>query len=188
MKRKDGARAVPAPMRCHAVTMEVDVIETLVELRRDYGLTPGRIREVGPPLMEALGTRDADVVRNIVAAAIERMGRSRHALVLKAAYGLDTSDAVTSLATRQSRMSKSLGISLDTIKRDERRAIHELHELLFPGGARVRPASRAEHRVGRYMNAMEYVMFYAHSGYADFSIHAGNHWHNQGVHIPGTPA
>jgi len=175
-------------LRCHAVIVEVDVIETLIELRRDYGLTPGHIREAGQPLMDALGTSDADVVRKIVADAMERMGRARHVLVLTASYGLDADDALTSLATRQSRVAKALDISVDTVKRDERRAINELHHLLFSGGARMRPGSRTDHRVGRYMNAVEYVDLYADPGEGRFSIRASNHYHNQGKHIPETPA
>jgi hypothetical protein len=167
--------------------VEVDV-ETLIELRRDYGLTPGHIREVGRPLMDALGTTDADLVRKIVAETIERMGRVRHALVLTASYGLDAHDAVTSLTTRQNRVAKSLGISVDTVKRDERRAVNELHRLLFSGGARDTLSSRPDDRVGRYMNAIEYVDLDAHHGEAQFSINAANHYHNQGKHIPGTPA
>ncbi|MGR6320706.1 hypothetical protein Q2K19_22270 [Micromonospora soli] len=168
--------------------MEFDVIETLIELRRSYGLTPGHIREVGQPLMDALGTSDADLAHKIVADAIEHMGRTRHALVLRASYGLDSDDAVTSLATRQSQVARSLGISVDTVKRDERRAINELQQLLFPAGARMLPAARSDDRARQYMNALEYIDLDAHSGQAQFSIAASNHYHNQGAHIPNTPA
>jgi hypothetical protein len=169
--------------------MEIDVIETLIELRRSYGLTPGHIREVGQPLMDALGTSDANVAHKLVADAIEHLGRTRHALVLTASYGLDMEDAVTSLATRQSRMAQSLGISLDTVKRDERRAINELHRLLFPGGARMSLSSRVDHQASRYVNSIEYIDLDAHSGQAQFSIVANNHRHNnKEFHIPNTPA
>lgn len=175
--------------RWHAVVVEFDIIDALIELRRNYGLTLGHIREVGQPLMDALGTSDADDVRKIVAEAIERMGRTRQALVLAASYGLDQDEALTSLATRQSRTATLLGISVDTVKRDERRAISELHQLLlFPISARKLPGPRAENRASLYMNALEYIDLHAESGEAQFSIASSNHQHNQGAHIPNTPA
>jgi hypothetical protein len=128
--------------------MELNVIATLTELRRGYGLTPGRIREVGQPLLDALDTSDADKVRKIIGDAIESMGRVRHALVLAASYGLDADDAVTSLATRQKRMAKKYGISVDTVKRDEDRAINELHRLLFFQGRRLPPVPSGARLVG----------------------------------------
>lgn len=173
---------------CDAVPMVSNVLDALIELRRNYGLTLGHINEAGQPLMDALGTSDANVVRTTVAEAIAKMGRARHVLVLLASYGLDVEGgAVTTLTARQGEIARSLGISVDTVKRDERRAIGELHRLLFPGDVTVPSGVDASDLFRRYMNAIEYVDLDAHSGQASLDVVASNHYGNNGAHISGTP-